>query len=283
MCSGRLPTLTHRNRVEYFRILETGSGLIFPRDRKTSHRPYPKHPFAPEFAASLSKFPPGFRELTLQCAIGMDVVHIIDRVADYMTSKVDPSKATSQPHTGKTPAPDIFDTCTILGASSSQGHMIERNICLAIILFAYSVYSTTRDSTTVFRGARQALTRTLPSTHYSTHTERCCLIWIYMIAIEAWHGNVREATEMQALLKQMLDRFPESLSWPSVEAALEQFFWYEPLARRWRMCWEEGIQVRQSVEAGIQATPTLRRAELHGIWTGTTPIRIMASQHTSSG
>ena len=256
---------------------------MFPRDKKTNTRPYPRHPFAPEFAATLSKFPPGFRELTLQCAIGMDLINIIDRVADYMNAKIDPSRATSRRHTGKEVAPDIFDTCTILGASSSQGHMIERNICLAIILFAYSVYSTTRDSTTVFRGARQALTRTLPSTHYSTHTERCCLIWIYMIAIEAWHGDVRGSTEAESLFNQLFDRFHESLSWPRVEASLNQFFWYEPLAKRWKMCWEEGVQIWRSIETEKQATPTLRRAELHGIWTGTTPTRTKATQHTSPG
>ena len=263
-------------RVEYFRLLETDSGVIFPRDSRKIARPYLSNPVRPTMLATISKFPQGFQEMALQAIIGLDIVHIIDRICDYMSSKIDPSKISSQVHSdADKDIPDIFDTCTVLQTSSGNGHLIERNICLAVILFAYNIYSMVRDSTTVYRGARQALTTTLPSTHYSNQIERECLIWIYMTTIESWRNGEGLATKGKELMQLMLSRFAEAASWPTLDFVLRRFFWFEPLARQWYKCWEEGMRIRPRTAPPPVDSPRIRRAELRQIWEGQTPIRLV--------
>ena len=229
--------------------------------------------------AKIAKFPGGFREMALEALIGLDIVHIIDRICDYMSSKIDLSKATSKVQSDtEEDVPDIFDTCSLLHVSSAHGHMIERNICLAIILFAFSVYSMMRDSAAVCQGARQALTKTLPLTRYSNQTERDCLIWIYMTTIESWRTGDDLAAPGRELMRQMTTRFVQTTSWPALNNILKKFFWYEPLARQWFTCWQQGMQSRPGNTFPSADSPQLRRAELRQIWEGKTPIRLASKQ-----
>lgn len=246
------------------------------------NRPYPSHPFPPSLAKEVSKFPSGFRELALQSALGIDILHIISRISNYMTSKSRAFEINTAVRTVPAGAvPDIFDTCAILQTSAANGHMVERNICLAIILFAYNVYSMVRDATTVYRGSRLALTRTLPATKYANRTERDCLIWIYMVTVESWRAGEILAPQGRELLGLMLDRFDEAAEWTKLQVVMRNFFWYEPLAHQWKLCWQQRPR-QQKASSVLQQrdSPESRRAELHAIWEGRTPVRPSKSKRS---
>lgn len=238
------------------------------------HREYPSHPFPSSIATEIAHFPLGFRELALQSSLGLDVLHIISRVSRYMASKNQTSEITAVVRTvPEGTAPDIFDTCAILQTSVESGHIVERNICLAIVLFAYNVYSKIRDSTTIYRGSRQALARTLPDMDYASNIERECLMWIYMVTIESWRNGHTLEPQGRELLRNMQTRFPEARSWSTLDPVLQKFFWYGPLASQWKICTEQGNDEERTSHSQRSDSPELRRAELHAIWQGQTSIR----------
>jgi hypothetical protein len=42
----------------------------------------------------------------------------------------------------------------------------------------------------------------------------------------------------------MMDNHSYTRDWEKLQEILRQFFWYEPLAEEWRLCWIDGIKRR---------------------------------------
>lgn len=232
-------------QFDYFWMLETNSPTIFPFSKRKAQRTYPQHPFSDDLRAIIAIMPPGFRAIAFQNTLGIDVLQILARVSKYVASRGVGHGSITEESTVKEGQeyPDIFDACSCLQSSPSTEHSLEKNMCLAIILFSFNVYNPTKTSGNFapYRGSRQELTRSLPACEPRTPEEVRCFIWIWIVVIQSW--RVDEALDPRGLRLSavLFARFDEAGSWDQVESIMRQFFWDEPLAIVWKSCWQEAF------------------------------------------
>lgn len=232
-------------QFDYFWMLETGDKSIFPLSKRLRSRVYPRQPFSPEINALIDGLPPGFAAIALEGGFGVDVLRLLSRVNTYLCSK----KATLSPHQEKNITsddgdyPDIFDACACLQSSSSTENSLEKNTCLAIIVFCFLVHSPDPVTTklTAFRGPINELTRSLPLTKVHTAEERSCLLWIWTVALGSCNWNPEFEVKVASLNQSIFETFEEATEWRSVEAIMRHFFWYEPLLHVWKFAWQKAL------------------------------------------
>ena len=253
-------------QFDYFWMLETNSSTMFPFSRRKEHRIYPQHPFSSDLNTLINTIPPGFRAVAFQNTLGVDVLQILSRVSKYVESKSSgyASVTEGSPVVEGQEYPDIFDACSCLHSSPSTEHSLEKNLCLAVILLSFNVYSPAikgLDNLAPYRGSRQELTRSLPASEFKTPEERNCLIWIWMVVVESWYVDGALAREGLLLSVAFFNKFDEAGSWDRIEMVMRQFFWDEQLARVWRQCWQEAfddyqlrLASRESITAGEGST-----------------------------
>nr|KAK5440906.1 hypothetical protein LTR18_007510 [Exophiala xenobiotica] len=239
-------------QFDYFWMLETGSKPIFPLAKRKKNRTYPRQPFDPDMLALIGTLPAGFAALANQGSLGVDVLEILSRVNRFALAKA----ANLHLPLINDPIPegqdyqDIFDTCSCLHASASTEHSLEKNICLAIILFCFDIHSPAGVSAkiTPYRGARRELTRSLQFTPSSNAAERACLIWIWMIVVASWKRDHDLCDESLWLYQAFFEKFEEVRSWQAVSHAMRQFLWYQPLAQPWQTSWREALNDYQRMQ-----------------------------------
>lgn len=239
-------------QFDYFWMLETGSASLFPFRQRKHDRVYPRHPFSSEVQILIAALPSGIAAISRQGNIGVDVLQILSRVATFLRSKVANVKTKVEQELLEYTQgyPDIFDACMYLQSSASTEHSLEKNLLLAVILFSFDIHSPNGSMSKIgaYRGSRQELTRSLPSTPSRNLEERFCLIWIWMIVIRSWKVDHAVEDRGGSLGRQFFENFGEAVAWDVVEGAMRQFFWYEPLAESLRRSWREELQTFLAAE-----------------------------------
>jgi hypothetical protein len=71
-----------------------------------------------------------------------------------------------------------------------------------------------------------------------------CLIWMSMVAIGHCRGNVLLSVRVNRLMDVLMKNYSYVRDWEKLQTTLRNFFWYEPLAKEWRLCWSEAMQRR---------------------------------------
>lgn len=219
---------------DYFWMLETGEKTIFPLSKRRQHREYPPTPFDTETLSLVSTLPRGFALVARQGSLGLDVLRILSRVSNPHSAASNPD---GEDH------PDIFDTCSCLHTSSSTEHGLEKNICLAVILFSFNKHSPSSNSAkiTAYRGSRKELTRSLPYMQHRNMQERHCLIWVWVILLGSWNLDLDFNRHTGELSQSLFENIEETRRWEDVEMVMRQFFWHDTLTPRWRASWTEAL------------------------------------------
>jgi hypothetical protein len=159
-------------------------------------------------------------------------LRILLRVSRYVTSKNSGYGSISELSTVSEGQeyPDILDACSCLHSSPSIEHNLEKDLCLAVILLSFNVYSPTTkgsDNLAPCRGSRQELTRSLPASEFRSPEERNCLIWIWMVVIRSWRVDGALGPEGRLLSGVFFSKFYEAESWDRIERVMRQFLWDE--------------------------------------------------------
>lgn len=241
---------------DYFWMLETGDESIFPLSKRKQLREYPHIPFNDETLSLVSTLPAGFSAVARQGSLGMDVLQILSRVSrPGLTLE---TEASPDDHD----SPDIFDACSCLHASSSTEHSLEKNLCLALILFSFNVHNPTARAAkiTAYRGSRKELSRSLPFTRHRNMEERNCLIWIWIVLFGSWSLDSNFGHNTFELAQSFFKNFEEAMHWEEVELIMRQFFWHEALGRRWCDSWQEALGNFQCASPNTSRLPSLRRS-----------------------
>lgn len=232
-------------QFDYFWTLETGTQTIFPLAKRKKRRIYPQSPFQDNIISTISTLPPGFAAIAQQGCLGIDVLQILSRVSVFLQSKNAnrPLSIDKDPVPEGQDYPDIFDACSCLHSAASTEHSLEKNICLAVIIFSFNMYSQTdsHSKITGYRGSRQELTRSLPFTPHRSPDEKACLVWIWVVVISSWRTTSALAPEGLLLSRKFFENFEEARSWTSIEWAMRRFFWYGPLKEAWKTNWREAL------------------------------------------
>ena len=239
-------------QFDYFWMLETGAKSVFPLSKRKQLRLYPQHPFNEDALSLIKTLPPGFSAVAQQGSLGMDVVQILSRVSKFVESKISSPRSRNE----KSPSPDghdypdIFDVCFCLHSSSATEHSLEKNVCLALILFSFNVHDPDPKTSkiTAYRGSRQELTRSLPFTQQHNVQEQACLLWIWIVLLASWKLEFNLQENDFPLSQAFFDKFPEAKRWKTVETIMRRFLWYEPLAQVWKASWQEALYVSQGMK-----------------------------------
>ncbi|KIW89748.1 uncharacterized protein Z519_09905 [Cladophialophora bantiana CBS 173.52] len=236
-------------QFDYFWMLETGAGTIFPFTKRKSRRAYPQHPLNDDLLSLITRLPPGFAAIARQGTLGLDTIRILSRVSTFLESKIayPPRPIEEHPASDGQDYPDLFEVCACLQSSACTEHSLEKNLILAVIMFGFDMNNPNGSISRVaaYRGSRQELIRSLPFTRAQNPEERACLIWIMMIVMRSLGLELRLATQAMALSKRLFAQFAEARSWNAVESAMRRFFWYEPLAGELRSRWRQALDEYQ--------------------------------------
>ncbi|EXJ78739.1 hypothetical protein A1O1_09141 [Capronia coronata CBS 617.96] len=247
-------------QFDYFWTLETGTESIFPLAKRKKQRIYPHFPFQDNVLSMIATLPPGFAAIARRGSLGIDVLQVLSRVSRFMRSQASPSGLATEkdPIPGDQDYPDIFDACSCLQSAAATEHSLEKNICLAIILYSFNMDSQGDSHTKLasYRGSRQELTRSLPFTRGWTPEERQCLIWIWMIVITSWRTDHALSGEGLWLSHSFFSKIEDARSWESVETAMRQFFWSEPLSEVWKTSWREAFNHHDRIDPLDSRSPS---------------------------
>lgn len=88
--------------------------------------------------------------------------------------------------------------------------------------------------------SRLQLSTYLKDMQDSSSASRKCLVWLYVVTMEAWR-DIDDSVLLEEgllLLKELKRRFGSEVErWSDVETVLESFLWTDHLSEWWSMRW----------------------------------------------
>jgi len=126
---------------------------------------------------------------------------------------------------------DFWEACSCL---LIPGPHFEKYLCFALLCYISVAFSPQRiylsASHTAFRTPRLLLTQQLPSFTVYSQEETECLVWMWLVLIDAWRATeVVNSETTTNLSRQFAELFPSYCSWPTKEDVLKQFFFTDAI------------------------------------------------------
>lgn len=211
---------------ESFWALDTGRSA-FQGLRQLKAPIYPSVPLPSELRLRVNKLPVGFQRLAHQGKLAIDVLELLGRVATQTPAKSTLSINTAQWSRRK--YDDFWEACRCL-ADPRPG--LQKFLCLALLLYCVDEYSPQRQfrrGMTIFGGPRALLTRELPKLSCRDEAETECLMWIWMVVVDAWSSDCEKDGDLPPIGLQCLHdlrrAFPNITTWEDMRSVLRKFFW----------------------------------------------------------
>lgn len=220
--------------------LDSGK-TIFPGERRPHDPEFPKHPYSPDLCKILGSFPPGFETLALEGALSLDVIPLVHRgayLAGLPSSGRSQLLSTKRRLTGK--YNDFAEACPVLAISGHEGSMFEKLLCTAILCFAYTGFGS-RSSASALRGSRSEMTMKLHLYDPKSAAELDCLIWMSVMAIDAWRVGSQLQPEGLLLLGRLQEAHPAMRNVNAAIAVAKTFLWTSLLDESVRSYWKDLI------------------------------------------
>ncbi|KIW75478.1 hypothetical protein Z517_10219 [Fonsecaea pedrosoi CBS 271.37] len=201
----------------------------------------------------IDKLPCGFRNLARAGVLSSETLQIIHRIS--VKQDWSPQDATYREKQGKErtkvyrpvagQAWNFWDACTAFRTPDGPGGpSLEKMICLALFRYCANRANRLRPKACIYHSATTQLTARLPAFRVSSaRTERDCLIWIWLVAIDSW-AMAQNSPELSAdgarLLAKMRDALPELRDWAwwDLECLGQKFFWRDDLRVLLRANWD---------------------------------------------
>lgn len=193
---GGLDALGHNGLVkctllqwDSFWVFETQGTPLFS-DRPPHIPVYPAFPLSPDIRELFVKIPVGFQSLVMKGKISVELIEILSRAADATESGFDGIIPGSLRDSEYRKYHDFVEACPFL-ASDATRVALEKDICLAVLLYCSNAFTRIRSSTALYASCRMQLTRSLQQNDYSSlsQPERECLFWVCIVCIDSWRQN----------------------------------------------------------------------------------------------
>ncbi|KEF58087.1 uncharacterized protein A1O9_06010 [Exophiala aquamarina CBS 119918] len=218
--------------------LDSGK-TIFPGERRQHDPELPSHPYSPELCKVIESFPPGFEALALEGVLSYDVIPLVYRAAHL--ARLSPS-ARWQLLSTKRRLPgqynDFAEACPSLAISGRSGSMLEKLIATAILCFAYTGFGS-RTSASALRGSRAELLMNLHLYNPKSVAEADCLLWMYVVAVDAWSVGSRLQPDGLVLLVKLQEGYPATRSVDAAITMARRFLWTSLLDESVRSYWKD--------------------------------------------
>lgn len=219
--------------------LDTGKS-VFEGLRRVKLPIYPTMPFSDDLQAQIRSLPVGFQRMACQGKLAMDVLELLGRIADR--DLVKPTSPVKEAQWERRKYDDFWEAC---GCLAEPRPSLQKFLCLALLLFCVNEHSPRRQfrkGMTIFGGPRVYLTRELPDFTCSDAADLECLMWIWMVVIDAWSSDCAQDGELppngRKLLTKFRKIFTDPTSWKVAELVLEKFFWSERFSRACEIFWD---------------------------------------------
>lgn len=215
-----------------FWVFSTEGSSLFP-DSRPQHVPvYPAFPLSVDLRKNFEKLPVGFQTLVVQGKISVELVEILVRAADASESGIDSIVTGNKNHSQPRKYNDFVEACPCLGQSGGSEPNLEKQLCLALLLYCANAFTDARSSTALYGGARGELTRILTSSDrpWKTLPEDECGLWICAVCVDSWRmGDAGSPLLSQGMA--ILPIFRTRVNGRSLEHILRKFFYDENFIR----------------------------------------------------
>lgn len=207
-----------------FWAFTAGGQPLFSRPQPQPIPVYPAFPLNVEVRQTFNKLPHGFQTLIFKGRISYGMIEILSRVVDAQNSELD-DIAANMAHTEMRRHTDFAEACPCLDSGDESKLTLEKEICLAALLYCFNEFVTERSHVSLFAASRRELTRLLEQTSSFEYNspERECLVWMYAVCIVSWTMGVPADTipPQAAKLHQLYANMSSNMD---TEACLRDFF-----------------------------------------------------------
>jgi hypothetical protein len=205
---------------------------------------YPSHPFPPDLCAMISKFPEGFRELSLSCALRPSVIQLLNRVNDWIIDTSMEARNDSEVCRAR-----HVSWCTELLVRENL-NVAERMVCNGLVTPSMNMASINAvgkgrgDSVMWYKRLSELEAKKLSQLSVDDGLEKDCLMWVATaLAASVEEGAAREDVRMK-LFEDVFETCKEVQDWEVLRKHLMKFFWNEACEVEWHACWKDIMQRR---------------------------------------
>ncbi|KAK5956614.1 hypothetical protein OHC33_002100 [Knufia fluminis] len=178
-------------QYDSFWVFETEGTPLFS-DSRPEHIPvYPAFPLSEDLREVFMKLPAGFQSLVLKGKMSVELCNVLGRVVEASTSGVLALTPGNLNHSELREHSDFVEALPCLDTPDFSKVTIEKDICLAILLYCFHSFTTARSSVSLYAASRTELTRLLlrEDEHKYSPPEQECLYWICAVCVDSWRKN----------------------------------------------------------------------------------------------
>lgn len=235
---GGLDALGHNGLVkctllqwDSFWVFETQGTPLFSESRPSHIPVYPAFPLSPDIREIFVKIPVGFQSLVMKGKISVELIEILGRAAGATQSGMNDVAPGVLRDSERRKYNDFVEACPFLCSSEVAKVALEKDICLAVLLYCSNAFTTTRSSTALYASCRMELTRALQHNDYSSlaYPEMECLFWVCIVCIDSWRqkGPASPLLQQGHSLLPVLRGIQRALGIPT--PGIQKFFHNEEL------------------------------------------------------
>lgn len=210
----------------------TQSGVsIFPNQRRHCK-------IVPQLQVDPLLLPAGFARLAAADLLSPDLIVVLLRAVEHgLTSESLPQHGLVSRQYMPREYHDFREACPRMDRQDSLDALIVHTTRI----FCAIGFTEVRIPTNILAMPRFSLTLALPTYIATPDLEQDCLLWIWMLAIEAFSSRTRAEVVGQG--KFLLSKFKQQFCtkatlWHEIEQVLRQFFWTRKLTSAWEIRWQ---------------------------------------------
>ncbi|KAK5098549.1 hypothetical protein LTR70_002762 [Exophiala xenobiotica] len=175
-------------QYDSFWVFETEGTPLFSATRPEHIPVYPAFPLSEDLRDIFIKLPAGFQMLVMKGKISVELFDVLGRAVDASNSGVSVLAPGNMNHTKMRKYNDFVEALPCLSTPDSAKTTIEKDICLATLLYCFHSFTAARSSVSLYAASRTELTHLLLRTNEHAYSlpEQECLYWICAVCVDSW-------------------------------------------------------------------------------------------------
>lgn len=226
-------------QLEYFFTLNNGEEPLVKRIPYEST--YPSLPLDDEMSELVNTLPTGFQKLARTGQLSCQVLRLLGRAQEMVAAVANGTAAAWLAKPNENPYSNYREALPCLDATDGEKQHLEKLICYAIFLLTSRLLSPVKSAiwSLPTSGGRAQITQQALNCRADTNAEKHCLIWLWLMCIDAW-GIVSGTMPVrgQILMQQLKARYPEAENWRHLSRVTKEFFWTDDLEAACKGYWK---------------------------------------------